>query len=176
MLDLTLHLRFRLSKRLGSGDGCQLIAGNGRNQQGNRLTFKAGAPWWGVSIERHRAQREKLTNAQHQIMKKPYEQNGLRYGYGAAGERVCTGAMMGRSNVVPTDYNGERLNLRKVPMQGDYDPGGAYWGMGRDSLPLYCAWGETATEQMEVFVRAKESQRGKAGGEQDNPHAQRRVR
>lgn len=85
-------------------------------------------------------------------MKKPYEQNGMRYGYGAGGERICTGAMMGRSNVVPSDYKGERLNLRRVPMHGDYDPGGAYWGSG---TPLYCAWGETDTEQTEVFVRAK---------------------
>jgi hypothetical protein len=85
-------------------------------------------------------------------MKPPYKENGLRYGYGANGERVCLGAYMGRPNIIPADYAGEKLNLRKVPfVDGGYDAGGAYWGT---PVNLWCAWGETATEQTQVFVRA----------------------
>jgi hypothetical protein len=58
---------------------------------------------------------------------------------------------MGRRNIIPSDYDGEKLHLRQVPIRQGYDPGGAYWGQ---SIPLWCAWGESATEQMEVYVRA----------------------
>jgi hypothetical protein len=86
-------------------------------------------------------------------MKAPYTENGLRYGYGPAGDRVCTGAMMGRPTIVPADYAGERLSLRRVPLTDSncYDPGGCYWGSPAN---LWCAWGQTATKQMQVFVRA----------------------
>lgn len=83
----------------------------------------------------------------------PYKQNGLRYAF-IEGERRCIGACMGRPNIVPPDYNGERLSLRRVPfVDGGYDQGGAYWGTPAD---LWCAWGETETEQMEIFVRAND--------------------
>lgn len=59
---------------------------------------------------------------------------------------------MGRRSNIPRDYDGERLKLRQVPIRQGYDPGGAYWGNG---TPLYCAWGESATEQMEIYVRAR---------------------
>ena len=58
---------------------------------------------------------------------------------------------MGRRNIIPRDYDGEKLHLRQVPIHQGYDPGGAYWGNG---TPLYCAWGESATEKMEIYVRA----------------------
>lgn len=92
----------------------------------------------------------------------PYHRNGLRFGYGANGERICMGAMMGRENAIPQDYNGERLSLRRVPLGdsgGCYDPGGAYWGSGS---PLWCAWGETATEQLEMYARASNRNEAKA--------------
>ena len=86
-------------------------------------------------------------------MKPPYTQNGLKYFTNEHGEKVCTGAQMGRSSVIPPDYAGERLHLRRGPLSDGacYDPGGAYWGSG---TPLYCAYGETETEQVEIYVRA----------------------
>ena len=93
-------------------------------------------------------------------MKAPYQENGLSYGYGSDGGRVCTGARMGRRSIIPADYSGEKLHLRRVPLdRGGYDPGGAYWGHGS---PLWCAWGQTATEQMQVFTRAKDRATAKA--------------
>lgn len=60
--------------------------------------------------------------------------------------------MMSRAKCIPNDYGGEKLHLRRVPLDsGGYDPGGAYWGKG---TPLYCAYGETETEQLQVFIRA----------------------
>lgn len=68
---------------------------------------------------------------------------------------------MGRGDAIPQDYNGERLSLRRVPLNdGDcYDPGGAYWGSGS---PLWCAWGETETEQLEMYTRASNRNEAKA--------------
>ena len=68
----------------------------------------------------------------------------------------CTyGAPMGRPEYLPRHYNGERLHLRRVPLNsGGYDPGGAYWGHG---LPLYCAYGDTdcdTGEPVELYTRA----------------------
>lgn len=65
------------------------------------------------------------------------------------------GAPMGRTEYLPRHYNGERLHLRRVPLNsGGYDPGGAYWGTG---LPLYCAYGHTCGgigEPVELYTRA----------------------
>jgi len=87
------------------------------------------------------------------MKKPPYHQNGLKYFIDSYGQKICTGAMMGRRDITPPDYAGERLHLRRVPLNsgGCYDPGGAYWGSG---TPLYCAYGETETEQVEIYVRA----------------------
>jgi len=85
-------------------------------------------------------------------MKPPYLENGATYCEGSDGERICTGSMMGRRNIIPDDYDGEKLHLRRVPfVDSCYDQGGAYWG---GPANLYCAWCETETEQMQVFVRA----------------------
>lgn len=93
-------------------------------------------------------------------MKAPYKENGIKSFINENGNRVCTGSMMGRRTIVPDDYKGEKLNLRRVPfVDGDYDSGGAYWGAPEN---LWCAWGETETEQMQVFVRAKDRQDAKA--------------
>ena len=49
------------------------------------------------------------------------------------------GAPMGRQSDRYEDFKG-KTHLRRVPMvDGDYDPGGAYWG-GSPSAPLWCAW------------------------------------
>ena len=82
----------------------------------------------------------------------PWKQNGVTSFINDNGERQVTGSQMGRRNIIPADYAGEKLKLRRVPfVDGAYDQGGAYWGTPAN---LWCAWGETETEQLEVFVRA----------------------
>lgn len=63
------------------------------------------------------------------------------------------GAPMGRSNRIPKDIDtAGKLYLEKLRwVDGAYDQGGAYWGMGN---PIYRASGESETEQVEIFVRA----------------------
>jgi hypothetical protein len=67
------------------------------------------------------------------------------------------GASMGRRNQV--QGSAERLHLQRVRfIDGDYDSGGAYWGGGRDSLPLWCAFSPDSTlneEPIMIFVRAR---------------------
>ena len=92
-------------------------------------------------------------------MKAPYYHNGTTGFTNEHGERVCTGSQMGRRNAIPADYTGEKLNLRRVPfVDGAYDPGGAYWG---GPATLWCAWGQTDTEQVEVYVRAPDREAAK---------------
>lgn len=66
------------------------------------------------------------------------------------------GAPMGRCN--QCDGVAEKLHLQKVKfVDGDYDAGGAYWGGGKDSDPLWCAFSPEDTENKEpvmIFVRA----------------------
>lgn len=67
------------------------------------------------------------------------------------------GAPMGRRDSIPADASTVRaLSLSFVPfVDGDYDQGGAYWGGGASTLPLFCAWGETEDgEAVHVFTRA----------------------
>ena len=50
------------------------------------------------------------------------------------------GAPMGRRSDKAEELTG-RIHLRRVPLvDGDYDQGGAYWGGGRGTQPLFCAW------------------------------------
>jgi hypothetical protein len=82
----------------------------------------------------------------------PHERDGHSYFTDDQGARVCTGARMGRYTSVPADYAGEPLILDRVPLDDTgYDSGGAYWGVGE---PLWCAWGDSVTECVEVYVRA----------------------
>lgn len=86
---------------------------------------------------------------------KPWTRNGTTGFINDSGERVCTGSKMGRRDCIPDDFNTVRkLRLARVPMVAQcYDAGGAYWGMG---APLYCAWGDSDTEQAEVYFRARD--------------------
>lgn len=69
------------------------------------------------------------------------------------------GAQMGRCNQVPCDYAGEKLRLQRLPfVDGDYDRWGAYWGAPAN---IWCAWGESATEQVRIFMRADSRERAK---------------
>ena len=90
----------------------------------------------------------------------PWTRNGLRYFTNDVGEEVCTGAQMGRRDNIPNDYATVRkLHLRLVPLVdgGCYDKSGAYWGSNRRTASsLYCAWGESDTEQVEVYFRARD--------------------
>ena len=72
------------------------------------------------------------------------------------------GADMGRRNSIPPDLNtASYLHLNKLQwVDGDYDVGGAYWGGGQGDN-VYWAYGETATEQIEVFVRATSREEAK---------------
>ena len=70
------------------------------------------------------------------------------------------GAPMGRGNRIPDDIEtAGKLYLEKLRwIDGAYDQGGAYWGMGD---PIYRASGETATECLEIFVRARDREDAK---------------
>lgn len=67
------------------------------------------------------------------------------------------GSPMGRANHIPEDIEtylltGKLHLVRLKWVDGDYDEGGAYWGNSGDYI--YWAYGETATEQIDIFVRA----------------------
>ena len=73
------------------------------------------------------------------------------------------GAPLGRHNSIPADIiTASKLYLEKLGwVDGDYDVGGAYWGnVGSDNV--YRATGETHTETVEIFVRAKDREEAKA--------------
>lgn len=63
--------------------------------------------------------------------------------------------MMGRRDYIPSAAAPVcKMHLVRVrPVGGDYDKGGAYWGALRDR-PLFCAWGDSETEQAVCYVRA----------------------
>lgn len=71
------------------------------------------------------------------------------------------GAPMGRRSDRLDGVVG-KVHLQRVPfVSGDYDPGGAYWGGGPGTKPLFCAWGETETEQVEYYFRARDREEAK---------------
>lgn len=93
----------------------------------------------------------------------PWKANGHRYCSGPDGERICLGAMMGRANEIPPDaHTIRKLRLVRVRPSdgGDYDQGGAYWG-DIWSRPLYCAFGDSDTEQAVFWVRAPNREEAK---------------
>ena len=101
-------------------------------------------------------------------MKNPLHSTKRKLSNGATGftneqgEWVCTGSAMGRRDHIPSDFiTVKKLHLVKLKMSscGCYDSGGAYWGQG---LPMYWAYGESDTEQAEMFMRAKNRENAKA--------------
>lgn len=63
------------------------------------------------------------------------------------------GAQMGRPDRKP-DNDDQRFYLVKLrQVDGDYDQGGAYWGFGRGSLPVYRYVPEDLSG--ECFLRAR---------------------
>jgi hypothetical protein len=82
---------------------------------------------------------------------KPWEENGMSYGSGPNGERVCRGANMGRRCHIP-DEPDQKLFMERIRfVDGTYDQGGAYWGISPEGKSLWCAYNDMAT----VWVRAK---------------------
>jgi hypothetical protein len=70
------------------------------------------------------------------------------------------GAPMGRMNR-PIDNDEQRFYLQRLKVvDGDYDQGGAYWGFGRGSQPVYRYMPENL--EGEGFVRAKNRKDAKA--------------
>jgi hypothetical protein len=51
-----------------------------------------------------------------------------------------------------------KVHLRYMPLNGDYDQGGAYWGWVRGSY-MFCAWNENGVE---VYFRAPSREAAKA--------------
>ena len=89
--------------------------------------------------------------------------NGMRYGFDKDGNRICTGAMMGRGNTLPDNPN-IPCKLRMVKsdwVDGDYDQGGCYWGNTHDGISIYWAFGDCGEVRTEVFVRARNRQEAK---------------
>jgi hypothetical protein len=67
---------------------------------------------------------------------------------------------MGRRDAMPEDYAGQKLRLQRVPfVDGCYDRWGAYWGSPAN---IWCAWGESESEQVQLFIRADNREQAKA--------------
>jgi hypothetical protein len=66
------------------------------------------------------------------------------------------GAPMGRRSD-PLEHFEGKVHFARVPfVDGDYDPGGAYWGAGD---PLYAAWDDAGHEH---YIRARSRSKAKA--------------
>jgi hypothetical protein len=77
-------------------------------------------------------------------MKPPYHSKGYSQ----------YGAQMGRRSINANNYNGERLHLRQVPVDGGgYDPGGAYWGIAENLWCAYCHI-DDGKDTLEIYTRA----------------------
>ncbi len=74
------------------------------------------------------------------------------------------GATMGRRDNIPSDiHTVGKLHLVRMRMvDGAYDTGGAYWGCGHPLTGyMYWAYGETETEQVDIFIRAQQRHHAK---------------
>lgn len=67
---------------------------------------------------------------------------------------------MGRASDLPNDTTAE-LHIRRVPLDGDYDPGGTYWGGGPGTLPLFCVFGIHDEEECVAYLRASDYEEAK---------------
>ncbi len=85
--------------------------------------------------------------------------SGITGFYNEKNEWQATGSQMGRRNEIPNDYAGEPLVITKLLLDEGYDFMGAYWGSG---VPIWIAWGESETEQVRVYIRAKNREAAKA--------------
>jgi hypothetical protein len=72
------------------------------------------------------------------------------------------GAYMGRPDNVGDPDAPCKLHLERVRLYGDYDKGGAYWGGGPGTLPLYVAYGDDTEIKVTIFTRAAHRDAAKA--------------
>ena len=72
------------------------------------------------------------------------------------------GAPMGRRNNIPDDIStASKLHLVALKfVDGDYDRGNAYWGY-TSGTSIFWAYGETETEQIDFFTRARNRKEAK---------------
>lgn len=102
--------------------------------------------------------------------------NGMRYFTNDAGQRICAGAQMGRSNTLPVDRQvAPRLRLYRLRfVDGCYDQGGAYWGA---PATVYRALGDNPSpvdasdETIEIFVRGDDRDEAKQAVRRILPNA-----
>lgn len=93
--------------------------------------------------------------------------SGTTYGYGADGQRVCTGSAMGRRNRIPSDRTIDaKLHLQLLPfVDGCYDRWGAYWGFPANVWIAFTdysvAFGDSL-QTIEFFFRANSREEAKA--------------
>lgn len=79
------------------------------------------------------------------------------------------GAPMGRGDTPPETDN-QRFYLQRIkPVDGDYDEGGAYWGFGWGTNPLW-RW-VTEDHTGEGFVRAVSRDQAQQHIREDYPNA-----
>jgi len=75
------------------------------------------------------------------------------------------GAPMGRRSLEASNLSGP-VHLERVTMyDGDYDKGGAYWGGGFGTDPLFCMWNDEGA----VYLRAKNIDDAKRQLLEENP-------
>lgn len=92
-------------------------------------------------------------------------ENGMNYFINAQGERVCSGAKLGRIDsisAIATASKENKLRLEKLKIDYDgYDQAGAYWGhSSRESI--YCAWGkDNENNPIWIFVWATDREDAK---------------
>lgn len=78
--------------------------------------------------------------------------SGLTYCTLDDGSKRCTGTQMGRRNSLYPYWNSDiKLRLQLLPMSGDYDTAGAYWGSGPGIGQMYVAWNDELNTY--IFVR-----------------------
>lgn len=76
------------------------------------------------------------------------------------------GAPMGRRSFCDNDTATVRI-FKVRAVDGDYDDGGAYWGFGPGSEPIYCA--RDNDNEVEIFTRAKTWEDARAAVLEDHP-------
>jgi hypothetical protein len=97
------------------------------------------------------------------------------------GERICTGSMMGRRDVLPDDPQGMiKLRMVNLPfVDGCYDRGGAYWGSPANIYLAFTGFavyspatpGFELIPEFQVYVRANSRHEAKQKVRKELPNA-----
>lgn len=91
---------------------------------------------------------------------KPWERDGTTGFIKEDGTRQCTGSIMGRRSVLPSDpAKPIKLKMERLRfVDGCYDKGGAYWGAPEN---VWCAYGEDEEHEVVVTCRAASREEAK---------------